>query len=188
MKKEIRNRILKIRDRIPLDIRTQKDLRIKAILFALPDFLSANTVLLYASFRSEVETLRIIQESLAMGKRVLLPKVDVKNSLLILYEIKSMNELGPGYMGIPEPDLPDERRALIDNADLAIIPGAAFDLSGNRLGYGAGYYDILLSERKKSIPVVAIAYEEQLVYAIPAEKHDVKVDMIITDERIARIT
>ena len=73
-----------MRDRIPLDIRTQKDLRIKAILFALPDFLSANTVLLYASFRSEVETLRIIQESLAMGKRVLLPKVDVKNSLLIL--------------------------------------------------------------------------------------------------------
>jgi 5-formyltetrahydrofolate cyclo-ligase len=188
MKKEIRNRILRIRDQIPLDRRTQKDLRIKATLFALPEFLSAKTVLFYASFRSEVETLRIIQESLAMGKRVLLPKVDVKNSLLILYEIKSMNELAPGYMGIPEPDLPDERHAIIDSADLAIIPGATFDLSGNRLGYGAGYYDILLSARTKNIPVVAIAYEEQIVDAIPAEKHDVKVNVIITDERIVRIT
>jgi 5-formyltetrahydrofolate cyclo-ligase len=188
MKKEIRSSILKIRDQIPFDIRTQKDLRIGAALFTLPEFLSAKTVLLYASFRSEVETLRIIRESLAMGKRVLLPKVDAKNSLLILYEMKDMKELIPGYMGILEPDLTDERRAFIDKADIAIIPGAAFDLSGNRLGYGAGYYDLLLSERKKNIPVIAIAYEEQLVTSISAEEHDVKVDVIITDERIVRIT
>jgi 5-formyltetrahydrofolate cyclo-ligase len=188
VKKEIRNSLLKIRDQIPLDIRTQKDLRIRAALFALPEFLSAKTVLLYASFRSEVETRTIIQESLAMEKRVLLPKVDANNSRLILYEIKSLSELARGYMGIAEPTLPDERRAFIDDADLAIIPGAAFDLSGNRLGYGAGYYDVLLSERKRNVPVIAIAYEEQLVTSISAEEHDVKVDVIITDERIVRIT
>jgi len=187
MKKEIRNSILKIRDQIPFAVRTQKDLRIKAALFTLPEFLSAKTLLLYASFRSEVATPGIIQGSLAMGKKVLLPKVDAENSRLSLYETESMGELSPGYMGIPEPDLPDERRAFIDDADLAIIPGAAFDVSGNRLGYGAGCYDILLSTRRKNIPLVALAYEEQIVDAIPAEKHDVMVDMIVTDKRVIRI-
>ena len=188
IKKEIRNEILKIRDQIPLDIRAQKDLHIRGTLSTLPEFLSAKTVLFYASFRSEVETLSLIRESLAMGKKVLLPKVDIKNSVLTLYEIKNMNELSPGYMGIPEPNLPDERCAVIDDADLAIIPGAAFDLSGNRLGYGAGYYDGLLSQRTRNIQIIALAYDEQLVESIPAEKHDVRVDMIVTDKRVIRLS
>jgi len=145
-------------------------------------------VLFYASFRSEVETLSLLRASLAMGKKVLLPNVDTKNSVLTLYEIKNMNELAPGYMGIPEPNLSDERCAVIDDADLAIIPGAAFDLSGNRLGYGAGYYDNLLSGRSRRMPIIALAYDEQLVDSIPAEKHDVTVDIIVTDMRVIRIS
>ena len=187
MKKDIRNRVLAIRDKIPLDIREKKDLNIRERLFSLPEFLSAKTVLLYASFRSEVETLSLIRESLSMEKRVLLPKVDAKKSLLALYEIKSVKELSPGYKGIPEPHLPDVRRSVIDEADLAIIPGAAFDLLGNRLGYGAGYYDILLSTSAKKIPLVAFAYEEQFVDAIPSEEHDVRVTIIVTDKRVIRI-
>jgi len=162
-------------------------LHIRGTLFSLPEFLSAKTVLFYASFRSEVETLSLIRASLAMGKKVLLPHVDTKNSVLTLYEIKNMNELAPGYMGIPEPNLPDERYAVIDDADLALIPGAAFDLSGNRLGYGAGYYDNLLSGRSRRMPIIALAYDEQLVDSIPAEKHDVRVDIIVTDIRVIRI-
>jgi len=91
-------------------------------------------------------------------------------------------------MGIPEPNLPDERCAVIDDANLAIIPGAAFDLSGNRLGYGAGYYDGLLSQRTRNIQIIALAYDEQLVDSIPAEKHDVRVDMIVTDKRVIRLS
>ncbi|HZV48007.1 MAG TPA: 5-formyltetrahydrofolate cyclo-ligase [Thermodesulfovibrionales bacterium] len=187
MKKEIRNKVLEIRNQIPLDIRTEKDLHIRETLFSLPEFLSAKAVLFYASFRSEVETLSLIRESLAMGKKVLLPKVDTKNSVLTLYEIKNMNELAPGYMGIPEPDLPAKRSAVLDDVDLAIIPGVAFDLQGNRLGYGAGYYDNLLSGRGRKIPIIALAYEEQLVAAIPSEKHDVRVNLIVTDKRVIRI-
>jgi 5-formyltetrahydrofolate cyclo-ligase len=187
VKKEIRKRKLKIRDEIPLDIRARKDRRIREHLLALPEFISAHTILLYASFRSEVGTGNMIQETLGMGKGVLLPKVDAENSTLALYEITSMIELTPGYMGIPEPDLPDERCRTVDDADFAIIPGAAFDPSGNRLGYGAGYYDSLLSKRKKTFPIVGLAYEEQLVTSIPAEKHDVRVDIIVTDARVIRI-
>lgn len=186
MKKAIRNKILTIRDQIPLDIRYKKDLRIRENLFSLPEFISAKTVLLYASFRSEVETLVVIRESLSMGKKVLLPKVDAKESQLVLYEVKNMDELASGYMGIPEPHLPDDRRTFIDEADLAIIPGAVFDLSGNRIGYGAGYYDVLLSKKTERMPVFALAYEEQLVNAVPAENHDIKVTAIVTDERVIR--
>jgi 5-formyltetrahydrofolate cyclo-ligase len=186
MKKAIRKEILKKRDEISPDIKAEKDLHIKKKLFSLPEFISTKTILFYASFRSEVETLNMIRESLKMGKMAVLPKVDKKRHRLILYEIKDVSELSPGYMGIPEPSLPDERLVNLDDIDLVIIPGAAFDYSGNRLGYGGGYYDIMLSESKRKIPVVALVYEEQLVDIIPSEKHDVKVDMIVTDKRVIK--
>jgi 5-formyltetrahydrofolate cyclo-ligase len=90
-------------------------------------------------------------------------------------------------MGIPEPFLSEEREALLEDIDLVVIPGAGYDYAGNRLGYGGGYYDKLLSGKKKNTPIIALAYEEQLVDAIPAEKHDVRVDMIVTDQRVIRV-
>ncbi len=76
---------------------------------------------------------------------------------------------------------------IIEDIDLVIVPGAGYDYAGNRLGYGGGYYDILLSGKKKNMPIIALAYEEQLVDAIPAEQHDVRVDMIVTDQRVIRV-
>jgi len=184
MKKIIRKEVLRKRDEIPPEVRFQKDALIKKTLLLLSVFTKAKTVLIYASFRSEVETLSMIKDSLMTGKRVVLPKVDREKHMLKLYEIKDMGELKSGYMGIPEPSLPDERLVNLNEIDIVIIPGAAFDYSGNRLGYGAGYYDILLSGRKRRMPVIALAYEEQIVDSIPAEDHDVKVDMIVTDKRV----
>jgi 5-formyltetrahydrofolate cyclo-ligase len=186
MKKNIRKEVIKKRDEIPPDVKAEKDLLIKKRLFSLPEFLSAKTIIFYASFRSEVETLSMIRESLGIGKRVVLPKVDNKRKMLKLYEVKELNELSSGYMGISEPSVTENRIIPIDDADIVIIPGAGFDHSGNRLGYGAGYYDILLSQRKKKMPIVALAYEEQLVESIHAEKHDVRVDMIVTDKRVIK--
>jgi len=187
MKKLLRNRVLEIRDSIPAPERKRKDNLIKHNLFNIPEFKTAKSVLFYASFRTEVETLSIIEESFKMGKRVLVPKVDKEKHRLRLYEIKNMRELSPGYMGILEPSLPDERLKEINNINLVIIPGTCFDYLGNRLGYGAGYYDILLPGIKGKAPLVALAYEEQLIDSIPSEMHDVKVDIIITDARILRI-
>jgi len=187
MKKSIRKEVLNRREEIPTDIKPIKDSLIRKRLISLPEFITAKTILFYASFRSEVETLSMIKESLEMGKRIVLPRVDREKHMLALYEIKDVSELTAGYMGIPEPLQGDERLRSIDDTDLVIIPGAGFDLSGNRLGYGAGYYDILLRKRKKKLPVIAPAYEEQLVDSIPAEEHDVRVDTIITDKRVIRI-
>ncbi len=184
MKNAVRKEVLGKRDQIPHELKGTKDSSIKQRLLALPEFLSARSVLFYASFRSEVETSGIIRESLSMGKRAILPKVDKGRHGLRLYEIKSLDELVAGFMGIPEPFQTEKKEILLDEIDLVIIPGAGYDYSGNRLGYGGGYYDILLSDRKKNMPIIALAYEEQLIDAIPAEKHDVKVDMIVTDLRV----
>ncbi|MGQ9569345.1 MAG: 5-formyltetrahydrofolate cyclo-ligase [Thermodesulfovibrionales bacterium] len=186
MKRLLREKAFEKRDSIPLAERKKKDGLIKNNLFNLSEFKIAKTLLFYVSFRSEVDTTSIIEESLQIGKKIIVPKVDKEMHQLRLYEIKDLKELSPGFMGIPEPSLPEERVRNIKDFDLAIIPGIAFDYSGNRLGYGAGYYDILLSNIEKKVPFVALAYEDQIIASIPSELHDVKVDIVVTDKRVLR--
>jgi 5-formyltetrahydrofolate cyclo-ligase len=187
VKQTIREEVLRKRNYIPREVRSVKNLLIKERILSLPEFVSSHTILFYASFRSEVGTSGMIKESIDAGKRVLLPKVDRENKKLWLYEIKDISELSSGYMGIPEPLPADERMVGPEAVDLVVIPGIGYDYSGNRLGYGAGFYDRLLSQTEKKLLVIAPAFEEQLVDHIPAEEHDVKVYIIVTDKRIMRI-
>ncbi len=183
-KSEIRKQALRKRDSISENIRKEKGAHIMHRVFNLPEFKKAKTIFFYASFRSEVDTIKMIKASLGMGKKIILPKVDRENSALRLYEIKGLEELSEGYMKILEPSVSEDRLRNLNDVDLIIIPGAAFDASGNRLGYGAGYYDKLLSKMKKKIPVIAPAYEEQIVEKIPIERHDIKADKVVTDKRV----
>jgi 5-formyltetrahydrofolate cyclo-ligase len=186
MKKKLRKEALSKRDSIIPSERKKKDILIKQKLFFLSEFKTAKAILFYASFRTEVDTTGMIEECLRMGKTVFVPKVDKIGHRLRLYEIKDLRELSPGYMGIPEPSLSDQRVRAMKDVDLVIVPGACFDRFGNRLGYGAGYYDILLSGVKKKIPFIALAYEEQLIDVLPSEIHDIKVDSIVTDHQVIR--
>ncbi|UCD34563.1 MAG: 5-formyltetrahydrofolate cyclo-ligase [Nitrospiraceae bacterium] len=192
MKQKLRAHLLKKRDAIPPDRKKLKDASIKKRLFALETFKKAACLLMYVSFRSEVNTRSYLQDVLALGKRLVLPVVDPGRKVLHLYEIKDISELVPGYMGIPEPGVRAGRQVFLNNIDLVVIPGTGFNLRGSRLGYGGGYYDRLLSlEAKKlarvdHIPTVALAYEEQIGDHIPDEPHDIKVDIIITDKRIIK--
>lgn len=180
----IRKEILRKRDAIDPSVRRAKDSRIKEKIFSLPEFQQSNIIFYFASFRSEVNTISQIKETLNLGKRVVVPKVDNKAKELRLYEIRGLSELSPGCMGIPEPDVSEDRRLEINDVDIVIMPGAAFDTRGNRIGYGAGFYDKLLSGLNKKIPLIAIAYEEQIVDPIPSEPHDIKVHKVVTDARV----
>lgn len=190
MKKRLREKLLKRRDAIPPAQKALKEAAIEKSLFALDVFKNAKSLLLYVSFRSEVDTTRYLDDLLKMGKKLILPVVDARHNVLKLYEVKDTSELAAGYMGIPEPGIRENRRVTIKEIDLVIIPGTGFDLSGNRLGYGGGYYDRLLSFESKQlaqiehIPTIALAFEEQTGEKIPAEPHDITVDMIITDKRV----
>lgn len=184
IKKTIRQEVLRRRDAISKNVKKEKDIVIMQRIIQLPEFINAKTIFFYTSFRSEVDTMDMIKVSLNTGKLIVLPKVDKENNRLKLYEIKNMNELARGYMWILEPFVSEDRLRDLDDIDLIIIPGAAFDIYGNRLGYGAGFYDMLLSKMEKKIPIVAPAYEEQIVEKIPAEPHDIKVDKIVTDKKV----
>ncbi len=185
----LRKELLKRRDSIPSEVRKSKERVINERLMSLDEIRNANVLFFFASFRSEVNTLDAIAQLLSDGKRLVLPKVDRERHTLLLYEVKGVEELTAGYMNILEPAVLTEERVVdINNVDAVIIPGAGFDAGGNRIGYGGGYYDRLLSLLTRHVPVVAPAYEEQIVESVPAEPHDIRADMIVTDRRVIRCT
>ena len=184
-KASLRKEILSKRNSIPPEVRKSKDKAIEEHLFGLAEVMAARTVFFFASFRSEVDTSGMIRRSLGEGRRVVLPRVEGKN--LGLYEIKGLDELISGCMNIPEPSvLTDDRRVTINDVDLVVIPGAVFDETGNRIGYGGGFYDRLLAELQKPIPIIAPTYEEQVINSVPTFAYDKKAGMIVTDRRVIR--
>ena len=144
----------------------------------LPEFESARCVLLYASKGGEVHTDGIINSALSLGKKVALPVTMKESHALELYEIKGTEELSEGAFGIMEPARNPERRVQPEEVDLAVVPGVTFDRRGHRLGYGMGYYDLLL--KGVSGHKVGLAYDMQIVEHVPDEPHDVAVDMVVT--------
>lgn len=184
-KSDIRKELLRRRDQIPPEVRKTKNRMIRERLLSLDEFRNAGIIFFFASFSTEVDTAEMIKTSLSDRKRVVLPKVDKDKHELLLYEIQDLGDLTPGYMGIPEPSS-QKKQMSINDVDLVIIPGAGFDTSGNRIGYGGGYYDRLLSGLQKDIPVIAPAYEEQVIDLVPAAEHDKKVSIIVTDRREIR--
>jgi len=191
-KVETRREILRLRKSIPPEIRRRKDMAIGERLLGLPEFLMSGSVLLYASFGSEVDTRNIIEHCLSGGIIVALPKVNTENDGLDLYRISDLADLAPGYRGIPEPPARREEKILIDDIDIVVVPGVAFDESLNRVGYGKGYYDKLLGPaaglRQAAIVAqrpffAALAYEEQIVSSIYCGPYDINMDAVITDKR-----
>jgi 5-formyltetrahydrofolate cyclo-ligase len=193
MKNKIRRDLLKQRDAITPEQKILKESAIEERLFCLDAFKQATSILLYVSFRSEVDTRRYLDDVIKLNKKLVLPAVDSKHRKLNLYEVRDISELEPGYMGILEPRAIDGMSVTLKDIDLVIIPGTGFDRNGNRLGYGGGYYDKLLSYESKQlsgvdkhITTIALAFEEQVGDDIPAEPHDINVDMIVTDKRLIK--
>jgi 5-formyltetrahydrofolate cyclo-ligase len=92
-----------------------------------------------------------------------------------------------GAFGIPEP-CPTGIEYQADGADLIVVPGVAFDLSGNRIGYGKGYYDRFLNNPESKARLVGLCHDFQLIDgAIPADLHDIQMDIIVTGRRIIYI-
>lgn len=184
MKRSIRDVIINKRNRINPAERKKKDALIGKRFLSLVDFKRSVNILFYASFRSEVNTISLINHALEKGKNISLPLVDAGKEQLRLYIIKDVSELEPGYMGILEPMPKRSREILLKDIDIVIIPGAGFDMNGNRLGYGKGYYDKLLSKSKRHVNTIALAFEEQIIPKVPKEVHDVSIDKIVTEARV----
>jgi len=182
LKREIRKQVLSARDGMSPAERAKKSREIEERLFSLSEFKSSRVVMFFASFRSEVETGHMIRRALSSGKRVVLPKV--KGGDLALFEIRDFEkDVSPGAWDIPEPH--EAAPAELRDIDLIVMPGAAFDERGNRLGYGAGFYDKLLPDFRKT--TVALAFEVQIVPRVSVSAHDIPVTKIVTEKRVIEV-
>jgi 5-formyltetrahydrofolate cyclo-ligase len=195
VKRQLRKNFIEKRDSIHPEQKRLKEAAIEKRLFSLNEFRKACSILFYVSFRSEVNTMNYLEDVVSLGKTLILPRVDSRHKSLHLFKVKDVSELSPGYMGILEPEIKKEREINLNKIDLVIIPGTGFDITGSRIGYGGGYYDRLLSYESKQlarvekhIMTIALAFEEQIGNKIPSEPHDIKVDMIVTEERTIHCT
>lgn len=181
-KEEIRKYALKIRAGIEKEERGAAEKAIAERLMKESFYRNARCIYCYASFRDEVETSGIIEEALKQGKKVALPRVSGRRKMAF-YFIKSMADLSPGTWNIPEPGPWCAKAPLPDEKTLVILPGAAFDRSGARIGYGGGFYDAYLEGNNKCRKA-ALAFGLQCMDMIPADEHDVRADIIITEKEL----
>jgi len=183
-KHELRKHISEMRNKLSHEQLVSASRRIQDLLFEVPEFQSSSMIMFYVSFRSEVQTHRMIEEALAIGKKIVVPAVSSVREELDLLALCDLDDLKPGAYGIPEPTARADR-VPPETLDLVIVPGLVFDPRGFRLGYGKGYYDKLLKRLRPDVPTIALAYDFQVVERIQAiESHDVAVNSIVTEKRV----
>jgi 5-formyltetrahydrofolate cyclo-ligase len=147
------------------------------------EFTEARVVALYAPIHNEVETAQVLDAAVASAKVVLFPAVCPGG--LEFRRISNPAIMRRGPFGIPEPDAACPVHSP-EEADLIVVPGVAFDISGRRIGYGKGYYDKSLHRLEGKGRLVGFCYDFQLMEEIEGEPHDVKMDLIITERRVIR--
>lgn len=171
-KKELRKKYTKVR--ADVEDKEGKDRLIRKNLRELDIYKKAKSVFVFISYKSEVDTRRIIEDILADGKKLLVPLV--KGSEMIAVEVKGIDDLEPNKMGILEPKSGDE----VTDVDLTITPGLAFDKAGYRLGYGGGYYDKFFA--KVDTVRMGIGYSDQYVESLVHEDYDKALEYLLTEE------
>ncbi|MGC1272525.1 MAG: 5-formyltetrahydrofolate cyclo-ligase [Planctomycetaceae bacterium] len=154
---------------------------------ALPEYVRAKTVLFYVDARSEVRTRFDLPVALEGGKQIVVPWCNDAGELE-LFRLADMAELELGMYKILEPRQGlrnlTEKQVAVEELDLVMVPGVAFDARGGRMGHGKGYYDKLLQNARPDCPLVALAFECQIFPEVPMGDHDIFMDKVITETRV----
>jgi 5-formyltetrahydrofolate cyclo-ligase len=182
LKSELRVAIRRAMEKKSEEMRETDSARLCAKLKEQPFFQSAGSILFFAALPEEEPDLwPLLNETLAANKMVALPCFDADNQSYHPRQVKDIHvEILSGQFGIREP-APTCVVLPLDDLDLVLVPGVAFDLNGHRLGRGKGFYDRMLENFKGK--KVGIAFDEQIVDAVPVEKNDVKMDFVLTPTR-----
>ena len=173
LRKEYSHLRAEIRDKV------SKDLYITERLLQEEKILEADNILLYASFGSEVDTYLLIDKLIEIGKNVALPKCGPERSMTF-HLIGSVADLHEGMYRIPEPDSALPQPDMTEKT-VCVIP-AVYSENKERIGYGGGYYDEFILANPQ-LYTIALAYEELIVQQLPLMQHDLRVDLIVTEER-----
>ena len=177
-KKAIRGEIAESRKVHSAHEVSEKSERIAERLFSLKEYRDAKRILTYVEMPAEVRTRNIITQAWKDGKEVAVPKCVGRD--LVFYRLTDFSQLRKGFFGIDEPaagetvDWPDA---------LVLMPGVAFDRDLHRIGYGGGFYDRFLSDRKELF-CIGLAFSFQFREAVPWEETDISPEILITEEEI----
>ncbi len=183
-KSEIRRQTLARRDELPELLHVAYSRLIRNATIELIDSLGMKSVHCYLSYRSEVSTSGLIADLIDNGVTVIVPVVRRIEGVEVMEHalLKDPAVLTSGAYGIPEPANAEIVTSL--SVDAVILPVAAFDGFGNRIGYGKGFYDRFLHTLPRNVQRIGLAYSVQEVDQLPHEPHDEKLAMIVTEQGI----
>ncbi len=186
--KKLRKQILAARDALTSDAIAAKSRAIGERLLALEEVQESSSIFIYVSFRSEVQTMGLVKELIAMGKSVCVPMTYLSERRLDAIHITHPEkQLVPGYCDIPEPrkDLLTSNYVAPETIDTIILPGSVFDERCGRFGYGGGFYDRFVSKVPQANRI-GLAFDLQVVPKAPLQDHDELLDMVVTETRVIR--
>jgi len=176
-KKRIRSKILLRLNLQKEENRDRKSKELKEKLLRTKVFKKAKAVMFYISLGGEPETSGMIDAARSLGKIVMVPVCMKNNTIIRPCLLEDSAKLRVGPYGIREPAL--ERPVPLDNLDLVIVPGVAFDKKGNRLGRGKGYYDRFLKILSPKAHTIGLAFDFQILPSVPVQAHDVSVEKVL---------
>jgi len=182
MKDTIRKQILYTRNKLSDDNVNQFSKNIFLNLIENSIFNCSKHVMVYLDFKHEVRTDLIINHCLLHNKKVYVPICIPETHEICISRITDLDELQSGHFGIREPKSEYIRLSDSTLIDLVLVPGVAFDSSGNRIGFGAGYYDRFMKRLSPNAVKAALAYSFQVVDMIPSDEYDIPADYIITEK------
>ena len=184
LKKQIRNSMVKQRrDMDPFERERISDKIVQKFLDS-NIYRDSKTIMAYVPMHDEVQLNVFFEQAFKDGKRLAVPLITGSGTMRPVL-LPSLDVLIEGEFGIKTVREEDRIFLQPDAFDCVLIPGAAFDYLGHRLGLGSGYYDNFLP--RTNATKIALAFDFQLIYQVPYEIHDVNVDVIITEEKIDAI-
>ena len=183
-KQALRDAVKQKRGAIPEDEITKKSARICAYLLELID--GCDPVMVYVSKPPEVDTHPFIRDLLREGRRVVVPIIEKETRTLRLSYLRDTNLLVKSTFHVPEP-IGNEIPAQASDIQTVIIPLLAFDRRGNRLGYGAGYYDRFLAQNP-GVKKIGVAFSCLETGSVPRDENDVRIDIVVTEDEIIHCT
>ena len=147
---------------------------------------TSEVIMAYVSMAEEVQLQKLFTEVFGSKKILAVPLIVGKGEMQAV-EVPNFDALEVGEFGILTVRADSRKIIAPEKINCVIVPGAAFDLNFNRLGLGGGYYDKFLPHAVNA-KKIALAYDFQIVDAVPTQPHDFKVDMIISEKRIFKLS
>lgn len=182
MKAAVRARLLSLRASLSSEERRRQSRAVVSRLQALPVLQAAQVILGYHPLPEEVDVLPFLEAHVGRGRRAALPRIS--GNSLGLHEWRPGDEVQRNAFSILEPtaqSVPVEPVLV----DAVVVPCVGVDLNGHRLGFGRGYYDRLLASMPRALRV-CVAFDEQLVAALPQGRLDVRMDWVVSAQRTMR--